>query len=320
MNVLITGAAGFLGSHLAQTFLGEGHAVTGIDNFVTSDPATVARLQAHRAFTFIEADVSRGLPEHLAPDLILHFASPASPFDYAREPLATLAVNGPGTANCCELALRTGARLIFASTSEVYGDPLVHPQPETYWGNVNSFGARSCYDEGKRYGEAVIASYRRLHGLDARIVRIFNTYGPRMRANDGRVVPAFICQALSGAPLTVFGDGEQTRSLCYVDDLVEGIRRFAELDDPAYPLVNLGSDRECTVNEIARTIARLCGAECRVQNAALPPDDPSRRRPDLHRAQTMFGWSARTPLEDGLRATISWFASTAIDRKEPLLS
>ncbi|MFN2449574.1 MAG: NAD-dependent epimerase/dehydratase family protein [Candidatus Baltobacteraceae bacterium] len=319
MNVLITGAAGFLGSHLAQAYLREGSFVTGVDNFATSSDRNLAVLSTGDGFTFVRADVSRELPVPAAkPDLILHFASPASPVDYARDPLGTLAVNGAGTMNCCELARQTGARLVFASTSEVYGDPLVHPQPEDYWGNVNSFGARSCYDEGKRYGEAAIASYRSLYGIDARIVRIFNTYGPRMRARDGRVVPAFISQALAGEALTVFGEGRQTRSLCYVDDLLEGVRRFAALEQPRFPLLNLGSDREVSVNEIARIIAGLCGVPLRVTHAPLPADDPSRRRPDLHRARAMLGWEPATSLEDGLRATIAWFAQQRSSGKEAL--
>jgi dTDP-glucose 4,6-dehydratase len=320
MNVLITGAAGFLGSHLADAYVAAGHAVTGVDNLVTSDGSNLEHLRGEPNFQFELADVSQGLPESISrPDLILHFASPASPIDYADLPLQTLAVNARGTEHCCEAARRAKARLVFASTSEIYGDPLVHPQPESYWGNVNSFGPRSCYDEGKRYGEAVVATYRRMYGVDARAVRIFNTYGPRMRAHDGRVVPAFIMQALEGRPLTVFGDGNQTRSLCYVADLVEGIRRFAALDSPVYPVVNLGSDGETTVNEIAESIARLSGVPLVRAYRPLPADDPSRRRPDLSRAHEMLGWSANVPLETGMRDTIDWFRSHVPLQKETAL-
>lgn len=310
MNVVITGGAGFLGSHLADAYLRDGDCVTVIDNYVTSDGSNIGHLLEHQHFHFVQADICvefPALPEK--PDLILHFASPASPIDYAQIPLETLAVNGPGTQRCCKAALAYGARVLFASTSEIYGDPLEHPQRETYWGNVNSVGERSCYDEGKRFGEAVMAAYRRAHGLDARMVRIFNTYGPRMRANDGRVVPTFIAQALDGAALTVFGDGTQTRSLCYVDDLIEGIRRFAALPNPAHFVVNLGAEHEVTVLEIAQRIARACNVDLRVEHRPLPPDDPTRRRPDLSRARELLGWEPRTPLEIGLQHTIDWFRS-----------
>ncbi|HZZ64035.1 MAG TPA: NAD-dependent epimerase/dehydratase family protein [Candidatus Baltobacteraceae bacterium] len=317
MNVLITGAAGFLGSHLAQAYVNEGHRVTGIDNLRTSDGRNIAGLSGNSNFRFVEDDVCEGLrTSGVTPELILHFASPASPVDYAKDPVGTLRVNGYGTEHCCKLALASGARMIFASTSEIYGDPLVHPQPETYWGNVNSVGERSCYDEGKRFGEAMVRAYRRQHGVDARIVRIFNTYGPRMRADDGRVVPTFIQQALSNGSLTVFGDGRQTRSLCYVDDLVLGIRSFAQLDAPPYDIVNLGSEFEAQVNDIAEIIARLCEVSLRVEHRPLPSDDPSRRRPDLTRARAMLGWEPRTELEDGLRTTITWFKNNAERTRE----
>jgi dTDP-glucose 4,6-dehydratase len=218
MRIVVTGAAGFVGSHICERALERGWTVTGIDNCITGTPENVAHLMSHERFIFIEADVSAGVPDVPGADALLHFASPASPKDYAERPLETLRVNSRGTEACCEFAVRRGARLLFASTSEIYGDPLEHPQRETYWGNVNSIGERSCYDEGKRYGEAVVSAYRRVQALDGRIVRIFNTYGPRMRINDGRVVPNFVRQALSGEPLTIYGDGEQTRSLCYVDD------------------------------------------------------------------------------------------------------
>ena len=317
MNVLITGAAGFLGSHLAQAYVDEGHRVTGIDNLRTSDGHNIAGLIGNPNFRFVEDDVCEGpRTSGVTPELILHFASPASPVDYAKDPVGTLRVNGYGTEHCCKLALASGARMVFASTSEIYGDPLLHPQPETYWGNVNSVGERSCYDEGKRFGEAMVRAYRRQHGIDARIVRIFNTYGPGMRADDGRVVPTFIQQALSHGSLTVFGDGRQTRSLCYVDDLMQGIRRFAQLEAPPYDIVNLGSEFEVEVNDIAQIIARLCEVSLRVEHRPLPSDDPSRRRPDLTRARAMLGWEPRTPLEDGLRATITWFKNAAERTKE----
>ncbi len=317
MNVLITGVAGFLGSHLADAYLQRGDNVVGVDDLSTSTGENIAHLQPEPRFDFIQADLCEGITRiERPPDLILHFASPASPQDYARAPIATLNVNGSGTERCCKLALANGARLIYASTSEVYGDPLVHPQPERYRGNVNSLGPRSCYDEGKRFGEAMIAAYRRTHGLDARIARIFNTYGPRMRAGDGRVVPAFIKQALEGTPLTVFGDGTQTRSLCFVDDLVEGITALAALERPAHEVVNLGSEFEVDVNEIARTIARLCGVTLTVEQCPLPPDDPVRRRPDLARARAMLGWEPQTPLETGMRKTIEWFRAQHAFEKE----
>lgn len=310
MNVLITGASGFIGSHLADAFVRLGGTVVGMDSFATSNGENLTHLAEEPNFRFIAADVTRELPRiGTKLDLVLHFASPASPVDYARAPIATLNVNGPGTENCCRLALEHGARMIFASTSEIYGDPLVHPQPETYWGNVNTIGERSCYDEGKRFGEAMVAAYRRVHGLDARLVRIFNTYGPRMRQDDGRVVPTFIKQALRGEPLTVFGDGRQTRSLCYVDDLVEAIVRFARMDQPPYTVVNLGSEHEVDVNEIARAVAEFCGVPLRVEHRPLPPDDPTRRRPDLSRARAMLDWEPRTSLKDGMQATIAWFRS-----------
>lgn len=310
MNVVITGGAGFLGSHLADAYARRGDCVTVVDNLATSDGSNIAHLRDVAGFAFVEADLCVEFPAlALRPDLILHFASAASPIDYAKAPLETLAVNGPGTHRCCKAALAYGARFLFASTSEIYGEPHVHPQPETYWGNVNSVGARSCYDEGKRFGEAVVAAYRREHGLDARMVRIFNTYGPRMRADDGRVIPTFVNQALAGEPLTVFGDGSQTRSLCYVDDLVEGIQRFADLPAPSDFVVNIGSEREVPVGDIAGIVAKLCGVDLRVINRPLPSDDPSRRRPDLSRARKLLQWEPRTPLETGLNHTIDWFRS-----------
>jgi dTDP-glucose 4,6-dehydratase len=321
VNVLITGVAGFLGSHLADAFLREGATVTGIDNMSTSSGENIAHLQNDARFRFIKDDVCEGI-RHVGPppQLILHFASPASPVDYASDPVGTLNVNASGTERCCKLALAHCARLVYASTSEVYGDPLVHPQPETYWGNVNPAGPRSCYDEGKRFGEAMVCAYRQRYGIDARIVRIFNTYGPRMRADDGRVVPTFIKQAMNGEPLTVFGAGTQTRSLCYVDDLIEGIVRYSRIDGPAHDVVNLGSDDEIDVNEIARVIAGVCGVELQKVNRPLPADDPARRRPDLTRARAMLHWDPPTSLEKGLSQTIAWYRTHPVMEKERVSS
>ncbi|HET9028691.1 MAG TPA: NAD-dependent epimerase/dehydratase family protein [Candidatus Aquilonibacter sp.] len=309
MIALVTGAAGFLGSHLCDALLREGHTVTGVDDLSTGAICNVAPFMDDDRFHFIDADVSEGVPAMERVDAIFHFASAASPIDYAERPLATLRVNSRGTEHCCELAREHGARLIYASTSETYGDPLVHPQREEYFGNVNSIGPRSCYDEAKRYGEAVVAAYRRTERLDGRMVRIFNTYGPRMRRHDGRVVPTFIDEALTGKPLSVFGDGSQTRSLCYVDDLIEAILRFMAVDDPAHWVVNIGNDEEVTVLEIARTIADLCGVPLRLRHLPLPENDPRQRRPDLTRAQAILKWRARTPMREGLLRTIDWFRS-----------
>lgn len=307
MISLVTGAAGFLGSHLCAALLREGHRVIGADNLMTGDISNLSTMLDDDRFRFVEADVADELPalEHV--DTIFHFASPASPIDYAERPLSTLRVNSRGTERCCELAVRHGARVIYASTSEIYGDPLEHPQREEYFGNVNSLGPRSCYDEAKRYGEAVIAAYRRTEALDGRMVRIFNTYGPRMRRDDGRVVPTFISEALAGIPLTIFGDGSQTRSLCYVDDLIEAILRFTTIDNPAYWVVNIGNDEEVSVLEIARTISELCGVPLRVAHQPLPENDPRQRRPDLTRARSLLKWRAQTPMSEGLARTIAWF-------------
>ncbi len=307
MNALVTGGAGFVGSHLCSALLREGHSVVAVDNLITGELSNIAPLLEDDRFRFVHADVSETLREPERLDTIFHFASPASPIDYAERPLETLRVNSIGTERCCALAAERGARLVFASTSEVYGDPLEHPQRETYFGNVNPNGPRSCYDEAKRYGEAVVAAFRRTRGLDARVVRIFNTYGPRMRRNDGRVVPAFVSQALAGEPLTIFGTGRQTRSLCYVDDLVEAIVRFATVDEPMYRTINIGNDREVTVLEIAALVAKLCGVTLRLDTRPLPENDPLQRRPDLTRAFDALRWSPSTPLEAGLLSTIDWF-------------
>ncbi len=307
MIALVTGGAGFVGSHLCAALLREGHEVIGVDDLITGDISNLSTILEDDRFRFVEADVSEKLPELERVDIIFHFASPASPVDYAQRPLPTLRVNSRGTELCCETALRHGARVLYASTSEVYGDPLEHPQREPYFGNVNSIGPRSCYDEAKRYGEAVIAAYRRTTALDARMVRIFNTYGPRMRRNDGRVVPTFINEALTGQPMTIFGDGSQTRSLCYVDDLIEAILRFAAIDDPAYWVINIGNDEEVSILEIARTISELCAVPLRIRHKPLPENDPRQRRPDLARARALLKWRAQTPMSEGLARTVAWF-------------
>ncbi|MDB5072053.1 MAG: NAD-dependent dehydratase [Candidatus Eremiobacteraeota bacterium] len=314
MLAYVTGAAGFLGSHLCDRLLREGWAVAGIDNLVTGDARNLDAARRTGRFTLVEADVSLPwtwrdrLPGELsAPRLVLHFASPASPIDYGRLPLETLAVNALGTMHAVALARETGCRLVLASTSECYGDPLEHPQRETYWGNVNPIGLRACYDEAKRYAEAYLTSAVRATGIDGRIVRIFNTYGPRMRLDDGRVIPAFCGAALRGEPLTVFGDGAQTRSFCYVDDLVEGIYRLATLPGLAGRIVNVGNPGEFTVTELAGLVSALLGVPLRIERRPLPPDDPTRRRPDITLARDLLGWEPRVPLDQGLPPTIASF-------------
>jgi nucleoside-diphosphate-sugar epimerase len=314
-SVLVTGAGGFLGSHLVGRYLKDGASVVGLDNYLTGSPENLNAVSTNPAFFFIQADVSRDWsPVHevlasrgIAPRLVLHFASPASPIDYANHPLETMAVNSQGTLNAIEAARRWGARFLFASTSECYGDPLEHPQRETYWGNVNSFGPRSCYDESKRFGEALTYSYMQQGGLDARIIRIFNTYGPRMRLADGRVVPNFVMQALRGEPLTVFGTGAQTRSFCYVDDLIEGIVRCAASDRTRGLVVNLGNPEEHTIREFAQIVCRVAGVPLRVVEQDLPIDDPGRRCPDITRARTLLDWEPKISLDEGLRRTIDYF-------------
>ncbi|HEV8022403.1 MAG TPA: UDP-glucuronic acid decarboxylase family protein [Candidatus Lustribacter sp.] len=309
MRVVVTGGAGFVGSHLTERYLRDGHEVVAIDNLCTGSLRNLDGVRAHPHLTAIEADASAPLPVAGKVDLVLHFASPASPAQYARLALETLAVNSAGTAHACDLAERNGARLLFASTSEVYGDPAVHPQPESYWGNVNPVGERACYDEGKRFGEALIATRLRTGSLDARIARIFNTYGPRMAADDGRAIPNFIVQALAGAPLTIYGDGTQTRSFGYVDDLVEGIVRLAAHDAARGAIVNLGNPEETSIAEVAALIAATAGVPLQIERRPALPDDPARRRPDITRARELLGWEPVTPLRDGLARTIAWWRS-----------
>ncbi len=304
MRVVVTGAAGFIGSHLTETLLDRGHAVVGIDNLLTGDLANIAHLRT-RDFEFIHHDVTKYIDVSGAVDAVLHWASPASPIDYLELPIQTLKVGSLGTHNALGLAKAKRARFVLASTSEVYGDPLEHPQKETYWGNVNPIGPRGVYDEAKRFGEAITLAYHRYHGLDTKIVRIFNTYGPRMRLRDGRAVPAFMSQALQNEDLTVFGDGTQTRSFCYVSDLVDGILRL--LDSNTNDPVNIGNPHEITIEQIARTIIRLVGSPSTIVYRPLPVDDPKQRRPDITRARTLLGWEPTIDLEEGLLKTIAYF-------------
>jgi dTDP-glucose 4,6-dehydratase len=303
-RVVITGAAGFIGSHLAETLLDLGYSVVGIDNLLTGDISNIAHL-AGRDFQFVKHDVTNYIFVDGPVDYVLHWASPASPIDYLELPIPTLKVGALGTHKALGLAKAKGARFVIASTSEVYGDPLEHPQKETYWGNVNPVGPRGVYDEAKRFAEAMTMAYHRVHGLETRIVRIFNTYGPRMRVRDGRVVPAFIQQALQGEPMTVFGDGSQTRSFCFVSDLVDGIWRLlnSDLSDPC----NIGNPREMTVLQFAQTIRAAIGSESEIAFRELPVDDPKTRQPDITMARTRLGWEPVVSLEEGLARTIGWF-------------
>jgi dTDP-glucose 4,6-dehydratase len=307
VKVLLTGAAGFIGSHLADRYLRDGHEVLGIDNLCTGSLDNLSETLKNKRFEFVRHDVSTGIAVDGDLDLILHFASPASPRSYARFALETLAVNSVGTSLACDLAEKCKARLVFASTSEIYGEPLIHPQPESYWGNVNPVGPRACYDEAKRFGEAVVATRVRLNDLDARIVRIFNTYGPRMRIDDGRVVPNFLTQALAHEPLTVYGDGTQTRSFAYVDDIVEGVIRTANVEGASGLIVNLGNTEETTIGDVARLVAELAGREGWIETNPRPADEPSRRCPDLSRANALLGWTPSVPLRDGLSRTLRWW-------------
>jgi dTDP-glucose 4,6-dehydratase len=311
-RVLITGAAGFLGSHLCERFLKEGYHVIGMDNLITGDLRNIEHLFPLEQFEFHNHDVSKFV--HVAGDLkyILHFASPASPIDYLKIPIQTLKVGSLGTHNLLGLAMAKKARILVASTSEVYGDPTVHPQTEEYWGNVNPVGPRGVYDEAKRFQEAITMAYHTFHGLETRIVRIFNTYGPRMRLNDGRVLPAFMGQALRGEDLTVFGDGSQTRSFCYVDDLVEGIYRLL-LSDCADP-VNVGNPHEITIGQFAEEIIKLTGTDQKVIYKPLPTDDPKQRQPDITKAKEILNWGPKVDRAEGLRITWEYFKSLPTER------
>lgn len=306
-RVLITGAAGFLGSHLSDRFIREGYRVVGMDNLITGDLRNIAHLMKLEEFEFYHHDVSKFVHVSGPVDEILHFASPASPIDYLKIPIQTLKVGSLGTHNLLGLAREKKARILVASTSEIYGDPLVHPQNESYWGNVNPVGPRGVYDEAKRFQEAITMAYHTYHGLETRIVRIFNTYGPRMRLNDGRALPAFIGQALRGEDITVFGDGSQTRSFCYVDDLVEGIFRLLK-SDYAGP-VNIGNPVEITIREFAEEIIRLTGTLQKIVYKPLPADDPKQRKPDIGLARKLLGWEPQVERAEGLRITYDYFRS-----------
>lgn len=306
-RVLITGAAGFLGSHLCDRFIKEGYYVIGMDNLITGDLKNIEHLFPQENFEFYHHDVSRFIHVPGKLDYILHFASPASPIDYLKIPIQTLKVGSLGIHNCLGLAKEKKARLMIASTSEVYGDPTVHPQKESYWGNVNPVGPRGVYDEAKRFQEAITMAYHTFHGLETRIVRIFNTYGPRMRLNDGRVLPAFIGQALRGEDLTIFGDGSQTRSFCYVDDLVEGIYRLLH-SDYAQP-VNIGNPDEITIKDFAEEIIKLTGTSQKVVYKELPTDDPKQRQPDITIARQLLGWEPKVHRSEGLKITYEYFKS-----------
>ena len=335
MRILITGGAGFLGSHLCERLIGQGHAVVCLDNFITGRPENIAHLMGHERFSFLKYNVCDYLHVDGPLDAVMHFASPASPQDYLEYPIATLKVGALGTHKALGLAKAKQSRFLLASTSEVYGDPLVNPQPESYWGNVNPISPRGVYDEAKRFAEAMTMAYHRYHGLDTRIVRIFNTYGPRMRPNDGRVVSNFIVQALQGKPLTVFGEGLQTRSFCYVDDLVSGIvallmvesdksvgqrtdraeflsKQTADRPESMHDPVNIGNPRELTVMDIASLVLSLTGSRSAIQHQPLPVDDPKVRRPDIRRAKALLGWEPRVPLEEGLKKTIEYFRKVLV--------
>ncbi len=305
---VVTGGAGFLGSHLSDLLLARGHSVVAIDNLVTGSTDNIAHLAGNPDFKFIKQDVTEFLYLAGKVDYVWHFASPASPIDYLELPIQTLKVGSLGTHKALGLAKAKGARFLITSTSEIYGDPLIHPQPESYWGNVNTIGPRGCYDESKRFAEALVMAYHRQHGIPTRIVRIFNTYGPRMRLNDGRVVPAFISQALAGKPVTLFGDGKQTRSFCYYSDLIEGIYRLMMNDGPdAHLPTNIGNPHEMTMLEFAEEIIKATGSKSKIVHRPLPQDDPKQRRPDISRAKKLLKWEPQVPLAEGLESTIAYF-------------
>jgi dTDP-glucose 4,6-dehydratase len=312
LRIIVSGGAGFIGSHMCDRLLLEGHTVVALDNLLTGSLKNLSHLESRPAFRFIEHDVNIPLNDSVAAaavDAVLHMASAASPKDYLAHPIETLEVGSVGTRHMLELAKAHGARFLLTSTSECYGDPLVHPQVETYWGNVNPVGPRSCYDESKRFAEALTMAYHRTHGVRTNIARIFNTYGPRMQLNDGRVVPAFLDQALRGEPLTVFGDGSQTRSFCYVSDLVDGLYRLM-LSDERYP-VNLGNPREMTILEFAEQICKLTNSSSSIVRMPLPEDDPRQRKPDISKARRILGWEPQVPLEEGLKRTAAYFQGKA---------
>lgn len=305
MKIAITGGAGFVGSHLAEFLLAQGHQVTCLDNLITGNSKNLENIRGNENFSFIEYDVTNYIDLPDSVDYILHFASPASPADFARFPIQILKAGGVGTLNVLGLAKAKKAKFLLASSSEVYGDALINPQQEDYWGNVNQIGPRGVYDEAKRFAEALTMAYHRQHGIDTRIARIFNTYGPRMRKDDGRVIPNFITQALNDEPLTVFGDGSQTRSFCYVSDLIQAIYRLmlAEVNEP----VNLGNPHEITIRELAEKIIETTGGKSAITLKPLPQDDPKTRRPDITRAKSLLGWQPQVALDEGLRITIEWF-------------
>ncbi|MBN9693703.1 MAG: SDR family oxidoreductase [Verrucomicrobia bacterium] len=307
---VVTGGAGFLGSHLVDVLLSRGHRVIIIDNLITGSTDNIAHLAGHPDLKFIKQDVTEFLFLAGPVDYVWHFASPASPIDYLELPIQTLKVGSLGTHKALGLAMAKGARFLLTSTSEIYGDPLIHPQPESYWGNVNTIGPRGCYDESKRFAEAMTMAYFREHQVPTRIVRIFNTYGPRMRLNDGRVVPAFLGQALTNKPITIFGDGKQTRSFCFVSDLIEGIYRLMMLEGKeAHLPTNIGNPHELTMLEFAQEIIRATGSKSKLVHKPLPQDDPKQRRPDITRASKVLKWAPQVPLAEGLRSTIDYFRS-----------
>jgi dTDP-glucose 4,6-dehydratase len=305
MRVIITGGAGFIGSHLCEFLLSQGAQVVCMDNFITGDPANIAHLSGRPGFSLVRHDVTEYIDLEGTVTWVLHFASPASPRDYLELPIQTLKVGALGTHRALGVAKAKQARFLLASTSEVYGDPLIHPQREDYWGNVNPIGPRGVYDEAKRFAEALTMAYHRAHGVDTRIIRIFNCHGPRMRLNDGRAIPAFITQALTGQPLTVYGDGSQTRSFQYIDDLVDGVWRL--MQSKAHDPVNVGNPQEMTLMELAKRILRLTGSQSEIVFRPLPIDDPKVRQPDITRARTLLGWEPRIDIDEGLRLTIDWF-------------
>ena len=307
MRIVVTGGAGFVGSHLSERLLNDGHEVVCVDNLITGRREHAEMLSSHHAFSFLKRNISEPFEVEGPVDAVMNFASPASPIDFPKYPIEILKVGGLGTLHALDVARAKRARFMQASTSEAYGDPEVNPQPETYWGHVNPIGPRSVYDEAKRYAEALTMAYHRHHGLDTRIVRIFNTYGPRMRPDDGRAIPQFVSQALAGDPMTVHGDGSQTRSFCYVDDLVDGIVRLLMLDPPFHEPVNLGNPDEMTVLEMAELIKELTGSVSDIKFTERPVDDPSVRRPDITRAQTLLGWNPTVDIREGLKRTLDWF-------------